>query len=124
MFTLACNNQPYQLDDAGYLVDRNDWNEELAAALASMVGIDAVSAVQVDILRFMRECFLRHKVFPIIKTVCRIDPQSEECTHEQFIDPRRAWKICGLERLDGVRFLDQCGKRSVIEPAAVDGPST
>ncbi len=124
MFTLECNNQPYRLDDAGFLVDRNDWNEELAAALASMAGIDSLSAVQLDIIRFMRECFLRHKVFPIITTVCRIDPQSEECANEQFIDPARVWKICGLERQDGVRFLDQCGKHSAIEPAATEEPPT
>lgn len=124
MFTLECNNRPYRLDDAGFLVDREEWNEDLAAALASMVGIDALSEVQLDIILFMRECFLRHKVFPIISTVCRIDPQAEECANEQFIDPERAWKICGLARLDGVRFLEQCGKHSAVEPAAVDGPST
>ena len=43
MFTLECNNRPYRLDDAGFLVDREEWNEELAAALASMVGIDTLS---------------------------------------------------------------------------------
>jgi tRNA 2-thiouridine synthesizing protein E len=124
MFTLECNTRPYRLDDAGFLIDREEWNEDLAAALASMVGIDALSAVQLDIIVFLRECFLRHKVFPIINTVCRIDPQSEECANEQFIDPERVWKICGLERLDGVRFLEQCGKHSAIEPAAIEGPST
>ena len=77
-----------------------------------------------DRLRLSRECFLRHKVFPIINSLCRIDPQPDNCANEPFIEPKKAWKMCGLTQEDGVRCLEQCGKNSPTEPAAAGGPST
>lgn len=124
LFILECNDQSYRLDDTGFLIDQVEWNEELAVALASMMEAEPLSAVQLDVLRFLRECFLRHKVFPIINSLCRIDPQPDNCANEPFIEPKKAWKMCGLTQEDGVRCLEQCGKNSPTEPAAAGGPST
>jgi len=116
MFTFECNGQHIRLDEDGFLVDLNDWNEEVAAALASKEGIDALSAEQLDIIRFMREYFLKYKVFPILNNVCRITHQPKECVNEQFIDPERAWKIAGLPKQDGVHFVTMDGKQYFMEP--------
>ncbi len=116
MFTLMCNDQHITLDEAGFLVDLNDWNEEVAVALASKEGIDTLSAEQLDIIRFMREYYLKYKVFPILNNVCRIAHQPKECVNEQFIDPERAWKIAGLPKQDGVHFVTLDGKHYFMEP--------
>ena len=122
MFTLQCNGQEVQLDQAGFLIDENDWNEDVAAALASKDGIDSLSAEQLTIIRFLRECFLQHSVFPILNAVCRITSQPEQCVHEQFIYPEQAWRIGGLSQQNGVRFLSQCGKNSpAVPPASREG---
>lgn len=116
MVTSEWNGQHIRLDEAGFLVDLNDWNEEVAAALARKEGIDALSAEQLDIIRFMREYFLKYKVFPILNNVCRIAHQPKECVNEQFIDPERAWKIAGLPKQDGVHFVTLDGKHYFMEP--------
>lgn len=116
MVTLECNGQQIRLDEAGFLADLNDWNEEVAATLASKEGIDALSAEQLDIICFMREYFLKYKVFPILNNVCRITHQPKECVNEQFIDPERAWKIAGLPKQDGVHFVTMDGKHYFMEP--------
>lgn len=116
MVTSEWNGQHIRLDEAGFLVDLNDWNEEVAAALARKEGIDALSAAQLDIIRFMREYFLKYKVFPILNNVCRIAHQPKECVNEQFIDPERAWKIAGLPKQDGVHFVTLDGKHYFMEP--------
>lgn len=116
MVTLVCNGQHVSLDEAGFLVDLNDWNEEVAGALAFKEGIDVLSAEQLDIIRFMREYFLKYKVFPILNNVCRIAHQPKECVNEQFIDPERAWKIAGLPKQDGVHFVTLDGKHYFMEP--------
>lgn len=116
MVTYECNGTHIRLDDDGFLVDLNDWNEEVAATLASKEGIDALSAEQLDIIRFMREYFLKYKVFPILNNVCRITHQPKECVNEQFIDPERAWKIAGLPKQDGVHFVTMDGKHYFMEP--------
>jgi TusE/DsrC/DsvC family sulfur relay protein len=60
------------VDENGYLANQNDWNEEVAIALAAHEGINSLSREQMDIINFMREYFLKYKVFPILNNVCRI----------------------------------------------------
>jgi tRNA 2-thiouridine synthesizing protein E len=116
MSIFECNGSHIRLDEDGFLVDLNDWNEEVAATLASKEGIDALSAEQLDIICFMRKYFLKYKVFPILNNVCRITHQPKECVNEQFIDPERAWKIAGLPKQDGVHFVTMDGKHYFMEP--------
>ena len=78
MVTSEWNGQHIRLDEAGFLVDLNDWNEEVAAALARKEGIDALSAEQLDIIRFMREYFFFCLLFHKQKNVCRIGHQLKE----------------------------------------------
>lgn len=116
MFILVCNDQHITLDEAGFLVDLNDWNEEVAVALASKEGIDSLSAEQLDIIRLMRASFLKHQVFPVINDICRSAHQPKECVTEQFMDTERAWKIAGLPKQDGGHFVTLDGKHDSMEP--------
>lgn len=86
-------------------------------ALASKEGFDSLSVEQLDIIRFMREYFLKYKVFPILNNVCRIAHQPKLCVTEQFINPEKAWKIAGLPKQDGVHFVSlDDGKHYTMEP--------
>lgn len=105
-----------RIDENGYLVDQSDWNDGVALALASREGFDSLSAEQLDIIRFMREYFLKYKVFPILNNVCRIAHQPKLCVNEQFINPEKAWKIAGLPKQDGVHFVTLDGKHYFMEP--------
>jgi len=116
MVALECNGRQIRLDEAGFLADLSDWNEEVAVVLASKEGIDSLSTEQLEIIRFMREYFLKYKVFPILNNVCRITRQPKECVNEQFIDPERVWKIAGLPKQDGVHFVTLDGKHYFMEP--------
>lgn len=117
MVTLVCNGQHVTLDESGFLVDLNDWNEEVAVALASKEGIDSLSTEQLDIIRSMREYFLKHQVFPVLNDVCRSAQQPKECVNEQFMDTERAWKIAGLPKQDGVHFVTLDGRQDSMEPS-------
>jgi tRNA 2-thiouridine synthesizing protein E len=116
MATFECGGKSIGVDDNGYLLDQNDWNEEVALALASREGFDSLSAEQLEIIRFMREYFLKYKVFPILNNVCRIAHQPKDCVNEQFINPEKAWKIAGLPKQDGVHFVTMDGKNYFMEP--------
>ena len=91
MQTLTLGGKDVRIDENGYLLNQEDWNEEVALALASREGFDTLSMEQLDIIRFMREYFLKYKVFPILNNVCRIAHQPKECVNEQFINPEKAW---------------------------------
>lgn len=116
MPVLEYKGKSIRVDENGFLINQNDWNEEVALALAFREGLDSLSAEQLDIIRFMREYFIKYKVFPILNNVCRIAHQPKECVNEQFINPEKAWKIAGLPRQDGVHFVSHDGKHYYMEP--------
>lgn len=116
MSTLESNGRKILVDENGYLANQDDWNEDVAYALAAQEGFNSLSTEQMDIIRFMREYFLKYKVFPILNNVCRIAHQPKECVNEQFINPEKAWKIAGLPKQDGVHFISLDGKHYTMEP--------
>jgi tRNA 2-thiouridine synthesizing protein E len=116
MSTLTYKEKKIVVDENGYLANQDDWNEEVALVLAAQEGFDSLSREQMDIIRFMREYYLKYKVFPILNNVCRIVHQEKSCVNEQFINPEKAWKIAGLPKQDGVHFVSVDGKHYIMEP--------
>ena len=84
------------VDDDGFLVRIEDWTEPVARVLAAREGIAELPEDRLDILKFMREYYRKHKFFPIVRFVCKNVHQPRNCVTEQFIDPVTAWKIAGL----------------------------
>jgi TusE/DsrC/DsvC family sulfur relay protein len=84
------------LDDDGFLADTESWNETVAAALASREGIADLTGDMLDILKFFRDYYAKHRFFPIVRFVCKNVHQPKNCVTEKFIDPVTAWKIAGL----------------------------
>lgn len=69
----ASNDRKSSLIRPASSVDQNEWNEDVVAALAAKEGIDALSEEQMDLVRFARDYFLKHRAFPMVNTVCRIN---------------------------------------------------
>ncbi len=86
------------VDDEGYLVNFDDWNEKVACGLAEKEGIEELSKDRMDVIKFMREYYKQYKSFPILVSVCKNVHQSKECVNKEFIDPLKAWKIAGLPK--------------------------
>jgi len=84
------------LDDDGYLINYEDWNEKVACALAEQEGIEELTKDKMDILKFMREYYRQHRFFPILRYVCKNVDQPKGCVTEKFMEPVTAWKIAGL----------------------------
>ncbi|MBI5740445.1 MAG: TusE/DsrC/DsvC family sulfur relay protein [Nitrospirae bacterium] len=96
------------VDDEGYLVDFDAWNENTARALAKDEGLDALTAEQMEIIKFVREYYRKFNFFPILNAVCKNVHQPKNCINEKFIHPVKAWKIAGLPKPDElvVNLLD------------------
>lgn len=97
-----------EIDDEGYLLDTGAWNERVACALAEHEEIEELSEERLDIIRFLREYYLKYNFFPILHSVCLHIHQPARCVSEQFIHPLKAWKIAGLPRPDDLvlTYLD------------------
>jgi len=89
------------VDEEGYLLDMDDWNEKVACALTQTVeDVDDCDLTEerMDILKFMRDYYIKFGSFPIVRQVCKNVHQDKECLYENFIDPLKAWKIAGLPK--------------------------
>ncbi len=91
-----------ELDEEGYLLHPSEWTEKVACAIAEKEGIEELTRERLDIIKFLREYYLKYNFFPILNSVCLYTHQPERCVKEQFIDPIKAWKIAGLPRPDDV----------------------
>ncbi|RJQ50509.1 MAG: TusE/DsrC/DsvC family sulfur relay protein [Nitrospiraceae bacterium] len=88
------------LDDEGYLVDFDSWNENTALALAGDEGMGALTEAQMGIIKFIREYYREYNFFPILNAVCKNVHQPRNCVQEEFMSPLKAWRIAGLPKPD------------------------
>ncbi|MEW6109562.1 MAG: TusE/DsrC/DsvC family sulfur relay protein [Nitrospirota bacterium] len=86
------------LDDEGYLVNYDDWNEKVACAIAEREEVEELKEEMMEIIKFLREYYKQYNHFPVLSGVCRNVHQEKECMQHRFMDPLKAWKIAGLPK--------------------------
>jgi TusE/DsrC/DsvC family sulfur relay protein len=90
-----------EIDEDGYLIRFEDWDEKIACALAEREGVlerCPLGEERMNILKFLREYYKKFNAFPIVPAVCKNVHQPKNCLSEQFLDPIQAWKIAGLPK--------------------------
>jgi TusE/DsrC/DsvC family sulfur relay protein len=86
----------FEVDDHGFLVNPDEWNEKVARAIAAREGGQLLDGENLEILTFMRSYYKKFHAFPILNYVCKKIDQPRGCVREKFLDPMKAWKIAGL----------------------------
>jgi TusE/DsrC/DsvC family sulfur relay protein len=85
-----------EVDDDGYLVDFNDWDEEVARELAARAGVGELAPESIAMLKFIRDHYKTYNFFPIVNSICTKLHEPKKCVSEKFFNPLIAWKIAGL----------------------------
>lgn len=88
------------VDDEGFLLNYNDWNEKVACALAEREGIEELTQDKIEILKFIRGYYEKYNYFPILNAICLNVHQPRNCMARQFVSPLQAWKLAGLPKPD------------------------
>ena len=104
-----------EIDGEGYLANLEDWNDNVAQALAAREGVRKLSEEMLEVIRFMRSYYKKFNAFPILNYVCKNIHQPRECVSEAFMNPEKAWKIAGLPKLEGIHFVSVDGKHYLLE---------
>ena len=105
MTALAEKNLTNLIDDEGFLVNMEDWNEEIAAIMAGREGIDHLTDDKLEIIKFLRDYYRKFNAFSILNYVCKNISQPRNCVNDEFINPMKAWRIAGLPKPEGVHFV-------------------
>jgi TusE/DsrC/DsvC family sulfur relay protein len=92
-----------EVDEEGYLVNFDDWNEKVACALAEREGVSRECPLrmeQLEILKFIREYYQKYHSVPVVRAVCTNVHQSQKCEYLEFPDPIMTCKIAGIPKLE------------------------
>jgi len=115
MPVIEVEGKKIELDNEGYLINSEDWNEKVACTLADMEGVSKSCPLtndKLEILKFIREYYKVHNAFPIPTAICRNLHQPSKCVVDKFLEPSKAWKIAGLPKPsnDIIAFMKaECG---------------
>jgi TusE/DsrC/DsvC family sulfur relay protein len=69
MSTATIAGTAVDLDAEGFMTDPSQWNDAIAAELAREAGIDRLTERHWQVVRFMRETYLRDGEAPTIRTL-------------------------------------------------------
>ena len=116
MTEIECAGKKVSIDKDGFLTNLDDWNEEVAQALAKREGLSELDDHQMEIIKFMREYYRKFKAFPILNYVCKNVHQPRKCVRENFINPMKAWKIAGLPKPPNIFFTSFDKKKFIPNP--------
>ncbi len=84
------------MDDEGYLVNFDDWDEGVARELAAKAEVGELTAESIAILKFIRDHYKAYNFFPIVNSICTKLHEPKDCVAKKFFNPLIAWKIAGL----------------------------
>jgi len=84
------------VDDEGYLINFDDWDEGVASELAERANVGELTPEGISMLKFIRDYYKTYNFFPIVNSICRIIHAPKDCVTEKFFNPLIAWRIAGL----------------------------
>lgn len=98
---ISCEGIEFQIDNEGFLVNPDDWNEFVAKALARKVFKKEITFEMLEMLYFIREYYKTNNIFPSLTLVAKSLHQSPRSVFQLFGNHATAWKIAGLPQPKG-----------------------
>jgi TusE/DsrC/DsvC family sulfur relay protein len=103
MPTFEYEKKSILVDEEGYLVNFEDWDEKVACALADKEGVTKqcpLKKEQIEILKFIRDYYKKFVSVPVVRAVCTNVHQPKACEYIEFPDPITTCKIAGIPKLN------------------------
>ncbi len=112
MRTLERKNRTYLLDDDGFLVDQEQWDEDFAEGMAPALGIaDGLTPSHWEVLRFIRSTYSETGSCPTVHKTCRANKLGIQDLQRLF--------PCGYQRgackLAGLSFMTAVLKQAELD---------
>ncbi len=104
MTTISVNGKEFELNEEGFLVQYDAWNDEVALALArDQEGLVELSENHWAVIRFIRAHYDDHKLAPMVRSICKSTGVPLRQIYELFPSgpAKGACKLAGLPKPDG-----------------------
>ncbi len=103
MPTFSQGNVSIEVDEDGFMQEPEKWNEDVAAALASTEGVEALTDEHWKLVNYLRNYFLQFGVAPMIRKLCKETGFELKKVYELFPSgpAKGACKVAGLPKPTG-----------------------
>jgi TusE/DsrC/DsvC family sulfur relay protein len=106
---IQMNGSTYETDEEGYLVNLDDWSEDLANFIAKQENVD-MTANHWEVVNFLREYYNEYQIAPAVRVLTKAigkklgsDKGNSQYLYELFPygPAKQACKIAGLPKPTG-----------------------
>ncbi len=106
---LEVNGKTYETDEEGFLLNLNDWNEDVAKALAQGENIDMTES-HWEVINFLRDYYNEYQIAPAVRVLTKaigkkLGPEKGNSKYLYDLFPfgpgKQACKIAGLPKPTG-----------------------
>lgn len=103
MSTKTYAGKSVEVNDEGFLLNPDDWTEEMAPELAKEVGIDSLNETHWKVIRFLREDFKEKGQIPSLRRIKNAGGVPTKDVYDAFPDgpAKKAAMIAGLGKPQG-----------------------
>jgi tRNA 2-thiouridine synthesizing protein E len=104
MSVLEVKDKKIELNEEGFLLRPEEWDEEVAKFLAKQEeGIDDLSEEHWKIIKYIRDYYLEKQLAPMVRKICQTTGFTLKHIYELFPSgpAKGACKLAGLPKPDG-----------------------
>ncbi len=103
MATFEHGNVSIEVDEDGFMVEPEEWNDEVAAALATTEGVDSLTEEHWKVMHYLRDYYKEFGVAPMIRKLCKETGFPLKRIYELFPSgpAKGACKLAGLAKPTG-----------------------
>lgn len=103
MSTFTHGNVSIDVDEDGFMLEPEQWNEDVAKALATTEGVNELSEEHWKLVHYLRNYFLQFGVAPMIRKLCKETGYDLKKVYELFPSgpAKGACKVAGLAKPTG-----------------------
>ncbi len=96
-------NVTIDVDEDGFMVEPEQWNEAVAKALATTEGVEDLTADHWKVVNYLREYYLQFGVAPMIRKLCKETGFKLKEIYDLFPSgpAKGACKVAGLPKPTG-----------------------
>ena len=103
MPTFTLGEVTIEVDEDGFMEEPEQWNEAVAAALATTEGVENLSEDHWKVISYLRDYYAKYGIAPMIRKLCKESGYPLKQIYELFPSgpAKGACKVAGLAKPTG-----------------------
>lgn len=100
---IEANGKKIEVDEDGFLVDPEDWNEDVVKIFAKVEEVDNLTENHWKVINYLRDYFKQFGIAPMIRKLCKDTGFSLKEIYDMFPSgpAKGACKLAGLPKPTG-----------------------